>query len=80
MNYYRRGMKAVISQKGQVTVPKACREKLGLTAGTELDFEAVDGRLIARKVPHTDPIQKWRGRGSLPGGSSVDEYLNRIRS
>lgn len=72
-------MKATLSQKGQVTIPKSCRDKLGLKTGTVLDFSAVDGVLVARKVPAEDLIHKWRGRGALPGGLTVDDYLDRAR-
>ena len=65
-------MEAKITSKGQVTVPKACRDKLGLRTGTILDFDAVDGVLIARKVPDDDVFGKWRGRGALPSGLNVD--------
>ena len=72
-------MKATLSQRGQVTIPKACREKLGLKSGTVLDFDAVDGALVARKVQPEDVFRKWRGRGRIPAGNSVDEYLARVR-
>ena len=72
-------MKARITSKGQVTVPKVCRDKLGLRTGTILDFETVDGVLVARKVQHEDIFAKWRGKGQLPGQQSVDDYLGSIR-
>jgi AbrB family looped-hinge helix DNA binding protein len=72
-------MKAIVSQKGQVTIPKGCRDKLGLRAGTTLEFEAIDGALVARKVRLEDVFRKWRGRGALPGGQDVDAYLAGIR-
>jgi len=72
-------MKATVSQRGQVTIPKSCRDRLGLKSGAVLDFEAVDGVLMARKVQPEDVFRKWRGRGRLPAGSSVDEYLARAR-
>lgn len=72
-------MKAILSQKGQVTIPKACRDKLGLKTGTVLDFEAVDGTLVARKMQLQDVFSKWRGKGKLPGGQRVDEYLKGVR-
>lgn len=72
-------MKATISQKGQVTIPKSCRDKLGLKTGTVLDFEAVDGVLVARKQQPEDVFRKWRGRGRLPAGLRVDEYLRNTR-
>jgi AbrB family looped-hinge helix DNA binding protein len=43
-------MKAKLSSKGQVTIPKSCRDQLGLQTGSVLDFEAVEGALIVRKV------------------------------
>lgn len=72
-------MKTTVSQRGQVTIPKSCRDKLGLKPGTVLDFEAVDGALVARKAQPVDVFRKWRGRGRVPGGGSVDEYLARVR-
>ncbi len=72
-------MKAVVSQKGQVTVPKECRERLGLKPGTVLEFETQGGALIARKSQPEDVFRKWRGRGKLPGGGSTDAYLKKLR-
>ena len=72
-------MKAVVSEKGQVTVPKKCRERLGLRPGTVMDFEAVDGKLIGVKHEQVDALSKWRGRGRLPVGRDVDEYLSKVR-
>ena len=70
-------MRATVSQRGGVTIPKSCRDKLGLEAGTVLDFEVEDGVLVARKVQPEDVFRKWRGRGRLPLG--VDEYLDEVR-
>ena len=78
-NSYHRGMKSVISEKGQVTIPKPVREKLGLRPGTEMEFEAVGGRLVGHKAVSADPFAKWRGRGKLPKGRTVDDYLKEIR-
>ena len=72
-------MKAIVSEKGQVTIPKPCRDRLGLRAGTVLDFEAQDGQLVAVKRPAVDVFRKWRGRGKLPAGLSVDDYLAKVR-
>jgi AbrB family looped-hinge helix DNA binding protein len=72
-------MKAVVSEKGQVTIPKTLRDRLGLRPGTTLEFDAEGGRLVARKAESIDVIRKWRGRGRLPGGVSVNDYLSRIR-
>ena len=72
-------MRAKLTSKGQITLPKACRDRLGLKTGTLLDFEVVDGVLIGQKVQVEDVFHKWRGRGKLPAGSDVDTYIERVR-
>lgn len=39
-------MRATIDAAGRIVVPKALREQLGFGAGTELELDAVDGRLV----------------------------------
>ena len=72
-------MKSTVSEKGQITIPKALRQRLGLTAGMVLDFEAERGTLVGRKRVSEDPIAAWRGRARLPKGMSVDKYLKSVR-
>ncbi|MEZ5276060.1 MAG: AbrB/MazE/SpoVT family DNA-binding domain-containing protein [Opitutaceae bacterium] len=72
-------MNSTVSEKGQVTIPKKLRDGLGLSPGSILDFSEEDGRLVARKVVGENPIAKWRGKGRLPKGLSVDRYLSRTR-
>jgi len=38
-------MRATIDVAGRLVVPKGLRDELGFAAGTELELEAVDGRL-----------------------------------
>ncbi|GAC1326237.1 MAG: AbrB/MazE/SpoVT family DNA-binding domain-containing protein [Thermoleophilaceae bacterium] len=38
-------MRSTIDAAGRLVVPKHLREELGFAAGTELELEAVDGRL-----------------------------------
>jgi AbrB family looped-hinge helix DNA binding protein len=72
-------MNAIVSEKGQVTIPKQVRETLGIRPGTVLEFEAVSGKFVGEKKCPTDVFRKWRGRGSIPGRLSVDTYLKRVR-
>ena len=69
----------IVSEKGQVTIPKSIREKLGLRPGTVLEVEAVEGKLVGVKTVAGDPFGRWLGAGAVPGGLSVDEYLRRVR-
>jgi antitoxin PrlF len=79
MKSYYECMKAIVSEKGQVTIPKACRDRLGLQPGTILEFEARDGKLIATKKQAEDVFSRWRGKAKLPGGLNVDRYLDTVR-
>lgn len=70
-------MKTTVSEKGQITIPKAVRAKLGLRPGTVLELEADRGRLIGRKADGRDAIDEVYG--SLQMDGPVDEYLERAR-
>jgi antitoxin PrlF len=72
-------MNAVLSEKGQVTIPKKLRDNLGLVPGSVLDFLESDGKIIVQRVVAENPISSWKGRCRLPAGSSVDHYLRIIR-
>jgi len=72
-------MKSVVSEKGQVTIPKDLRDRLGLRAGTTLHFTEVNGVLHAQKILTEDVFRKWRGRGQLPFAPDVDAYLKIAR-
>jgi antitoxin PrlF len=72
-------MKTTVSEKGQITIPKALRDKLGLRPGTVLDFNAIEGKLVGVKNEQDDRIGRWLGKGNLPGGLAVDDYLRRVR-
>lgn len=70
-------MKAIVSEKGQVTIPKPLRARLGLKAGAVLEFEAEGGKLVARKVQSQDPVDAaW---GILNLGEPVDAFIERTR-
>ena len=70
-------MKAVVSEKGQVTIPKQIRERLGIRPGVILDFEASEGRLVARKSVDRTPVDELYGTLQMP--ESVDDYIERVR-
>ena len=74
---YHKDMKTTVSEKGQITIPKAVRTKLGLRPGTVLELEAERGRLVGRKASGRDIVDELYG--SLPLDESVDDYLERAR-
>jgi len=47
--------------------------------GAVLEFNAINGKLVARKKVAQDVFKKWRGRGRLPNAMTVTKYLDRAR-
>jgi AbrB family looped-hinge helix DNA binding protein len=45
-----RGITMRVTSKGQVTIPKAVRDKLGITPGTDVGFSE-DGALVLNETP-----------------------------
>lgn len=54
-------MKATVSEKGQVTIPKRLRERLGIRPGTVLEMVEDHGRIVAIKAHPVDPVAAVSG-------------------
>ena len=75
-------MQAIVAERGQVTIPKALRERLGITPKTVLDFHEEDGRLVVEKVPQRDPVAEAVGClavGCLALDRPTDAILTQLR-
>lgn len=57
-NSYNFSMKTTISEKGQITIPKAVRQALGLRAGTIIDVRIDRGAFVGTKVNSEDVFLK----------------------
>ena len=72
-----KSMKARVAERGQVTIPKRLRDRLGVKPGTVLEFTEEHGRLIATKRDETDPI--GRAIGCLRNKGNTDTIIARLR-
>ena len=71
-------MKAIVSEKGQVTIPKPVRDRLGLKPGTTIEFHAHEGKLIGRKAsPEEDPVLAVTGIVKRP--LDIEGYISSLR-
>jgi AbrB family looped-hinge helix DNA binding protein len=70
-------MKATVSEKGQVTIPKALRDRLGIRPGEVLDFAAERGRLVASKQVAQDAVDAVYGILELD--ATPDELIDDLR-
>ena len=72
-------MEATVAERGQITLPKAVRDALGLVKGTQLKVELDGGRIILRKNVD-EAISRLRGRFKLADGhTTTDEAMRALR-
>jgi AbrB family looped-hinge helix DNA binding protein len=71
-------MDATVAERGQITLPKAVRDALGLVKGTRLKIEIDNGRIVMRKDV-SDALSRLRGRIKLPTGVSTDDVMRELR-
>ncbi|AGB31905.1 AbrB family transcriptional regulator [Natrinema pellirubrum DSM 15624] len=71
-----------VTTKGQVTIPKEIRDRLGIEPGDEISFEeTASGYEIRKEEPTTtdgdDPFEKYRG--SADSDETMPERMRRLR-
>jgi antitoxin PrlF len=74
-------MPTTVTTKGQVTIPKTVRDRLGIVPGNAVDFElAADGRVVLFKVAGERPVSRFEAlRGSADAGLTTDEIMAMTR-
>lgn len=69
--------RAIVSEKGQVTIPKRLRDRLGIRPGQVLDFHEERGRLVANKAGVEGPATEVFGILELD--RSTDDVMDELR-
>ena len=72
-------MTSTISSKGQITVPKAVRDKLGLRTGALVEFELTAEGALLRKGHRGGVRAVDRVLGILKREASTDSLLDDMR-
>ena len=70
-------MQAKVAERGQVTIPKALRNRLGIQPGTILEFSEEKGRLVAVKAEVLDVVDQIYGR--LGRARHTDDIIQELR-
>ncbi len=70
-------METNVTTKGQVTIPKPIRDRLGIRPGDAVAFElAPDGRIVLVKGGGKRPVSRFETlRGRAGPGLSTDEIM-----
>jgi AbrB family looped-hinge helix DNA binding protein len=70
-------MATTVTSKGQVTIPKAVRDRLGIKPGNAVDFQVeADGKVILLKVKGDASRSRFEAlRGVAGPGPSTDEIM-----
>ena len=67
------------TSKGQVTIPKKVRDKLGITEGEKIRFYEEKGVFYIKKSIRTSPFDKWLGYLKKRKGKKPDEIVEELR-
>jgi antitoxin PrlF len=70
---------AKVTSKGQITIPKAVREKLGVHPGEDVGFDEKDNLLVICKVVTHSPFDKWVGKLKDLKGRRSDDLVREAR-
>jgi AbrB family looped-hinge helix DNA binding protein len=74
------GTSTRITSKGQVTIPKEFRERLGVKSGDAVEFQEKNGEVVVRKKATKSPFDEWHGylKDRLRG-KRTDEIIREMR-
>jgi len=70
---------AKVTSKGQITIPKKVRDKLGIKPGEGIGFDEVDGVFCIKKSVKKSPFNKWIGRLKTLKGKTSDTIIKELR-
>ncbi len=70
---------AKVTSKGQITIPKPVRDRLGLRSGDKVDFIEEGGVWRIRKEEAESPFEKYRGYLRHLEGRDPDELVEEMR-
>ncbi|MCB1447009.1 MAG: AbrB/MazE/SpoVT family DNA-binding domain-containing protein [Rhizobiaceae bacterium] len=74
-------MATMVTAKGQVTIPKAVRDYLGIGPGSPVGFKrAKDGSIVLVTDAKARPVNRFeKFRGHAGPGPSTDEIMEMLR-
>ncbi len=70
---------AKITSKGQITLPKEVRRRLGVGPGDEVEFVEENGKYVLKKIVKVSPFDAYVGFLKNQRGSDTDQIIRELR-
>lgn len=74
---------STVTSKGQITIPKAVRDRMRLKAGDKLEFRIEESGMtsVRRARPAENPFEKFRGiaRGAFKNRKEINAWIAEMR-
>lgn len=73
--------RATLTSKGQITIPREVRERLGLAQGDVIEFSVENGKMVVRPLRVGDnPFMPYAGAvGGFESIAEVNDWLSELR-
>lgn len=72
-------LEAKVTSKGQITIPKQVRDKLGIQPGEWISFVEKNGIFYMKRLVQRNPFDKWVGRLKTLKGKKSDAITDELR-
>jgi len=70
---------AKVTSKGQITIPKQVRDKLGIEPGEGISLVEKNGIFYIKKAVQESPFDKWVGKLKILKGKKSDAITDELR-
>ena len=70
---------AKITSKGQITLPKEVRRRMGIGPGDQVEFVEENGKYVLKKIVKVSPFDAYEGFLKNQRGSDTDQIIRELR-
>ena len=70
---------AKITSKGQITLPKEVRRRLGVGPGDQVEFVEENGKYVLKKIVKVSPFDAYVGFLKGRSGTDTEQIIRELR-
>lgn len=68
-----------VTSKGQITIPKEIRRRMGVGPGDKVEFKEAEGKFVLAKRVERSPFEQYIGYLKKKRGRKSDEIIAELR-